>query len=62
MLYLSGFNYQLNYIRGSENKLADGLSCLSHEQEINQEKEIVDCINFIENTLPIDCDIVRYVI
>ncbi|KAF2890216.1 hypothetical protein ILUMI_15957 [Ignelater luminosus] len=56
--FLSGFDYEFQYIKGSNNILADSLSRLplkSQEQEIVQ----LDYIDLVQESIPLSADLIR---
>ncbi|KAF2885856.1 hypothetical protein ILUMI_20318 [Ignelater luminosus] len=56
--FLSGFDYEFQYIKGSNNILADSLSRLplkSQEQEIVQ----LDYIDLVQENIPLSADLIR---
>ncbi|KAF2898925.1 hypothetical protein ILUMI_07250 [Ignelater luminosus] len=56
--FLSGFDYEFQYIKGSDNILADSLSRLplkSQEQEIVQ----LDYIDLVQENIPLSADLIR---
>ncbi|XP_023248186.1 uncharacterized protein K02A2.6-like [Copidosoma floridanum] len=53
--FLSGFNYTLQYVKGSRNGVADGLSRLPLESKIVGAEPEYDYLNFvIDSKLPVD--------
>ncbi|XP_060881762.1 uncharacterized protein K02A2.6-like [Metopolophium dirhodum] len=58
-LYLSEFDYQVLHIKGNDNKVADGLSRLPDEEEVQTQINEADYVDFMENTMPIDYEILR---
>ncbi|XP_015366610.1 PREDICTED: uncharacterized protein K02A2.6-like [Diuraphis noxia] len=58
-LYLSEFDYQVVHIKGNDNKVADGLSRLPDKDDVLIQTKEVDYVDFMENTMPIDYEILR---
>lgn len=57
-LYLSSFDYKLEYISGKANIKADCLSRLPQKQD-DDEKFEFDYINWVEDFVPVDFDMIR---
>ncbi|CAI6350433.1 unnamed protein product [Macrosiphum euphorbiae] len=58
-LYLSEFDYQVVHFKGNDNKVADGLSRLPDKDDVLIQTKEVDYVDFMENTMPIDYEILR---
>ncbi|XP_022165223.1 uncharacterized protein K02A2.6-like, partial [Myzus persicae] len=58
-LYLSEFDYQVLHVKGRDNKVADGLSRLPDKYDVQTQTNETDYVDFMENTMPIDYEILR---
>jgi len=58
-LYLSEFVYQILHVKGNDNKVADGLSRLPDKYDVQTQTNETDYVDFMENTMPIDYEILR---
>lgn len=58
-LYLPEFDYSFGYIKGND-KLADALSRLSYAEKRRCDKNQLDYIDFMENCIPINYEVVKF--